>query len=726
MLFMFLLAISIPAIVIGALAIRNSTDQIVKQSDLSSKNLLNEKKSFVEQQMSEVVNISNQILSSDEVWRLFDRNATVIEKHKAMRGVTLYLLDMTSANEGLESIYLYNEAQNYVLYDSKYQVEEFIDSAVLNADADGTAYVTPPRKLAFPASYGKQVISYVRSFRIVATNETLWLYINIKYDEFAGKLQAANNPYALDLLIIDQNDELIVNRASLDAQWGTGSLIELRNLGDDDNRHHFAGRDYYISKTDSDILGWTFVYMKPYSELVGNAKLLRNIIIISVCIVLVLSSLMALGLSKYLYRPLAKLITEIRLRMSHETDQKMDEYKIIDRVFQNLFHENRELQNQFAETFPILKQYALQELITGKVLDDARLNDIIEMLGMDLSGAYFTTAIMEFNQSGITDQTYAAVESWLNQREIVYVISALDDHHIAVVINSHDNVYNLLNQLLDEWIGLGFDLSISASKPFDSLAKAGLNYREAMIQLNRKFFNGGNQLFICEQDDLLRHSDSIYDRTYEDKLLNAIRSQDEEKALSILRELIATLPSRSDRIEFIKYGINQFVSHLTDSLSEIGCKLLEDGTTEQQRMENIHQAKTLQELEQYLIRFVRQCVADFILLKQKQHTETIDKTKSFIRAHYHKDISVKDISDHVFLSPNYLSAVFKSETGITIFDYITQVRLESALDLLRNPEMKIQDISQAVGYNNVQSFIRFFKKEQKMTPLEFRRSIVPS
>ena len=82
---------------------------------------------------------------------------------------------------------------------------------------------------------------------------------------------------------------------------------------------------------------------------------------------------------------------------------------------------------------------------------------------------------------------------------------------------------------------------------------------------------------------------------------------------------------------------------------------------------------------------------------------------------------MKEVSTNVYLSPNYLSTIFKTETGMTIFDYMTQIRMEAAAKLILNGEAKIQEVAQAVGYNNTQSFTRLFKKTYRMTPLEYRR-----
>ena len=73
-------------------------------------------------------------------------------------------------------------------------------------------------------------------------------------------------------------------------------------------------------------------------------------------------------------------------------------------------------------------------------------------------------------------------------------------------------------------------------------------------------------------------------------------------------------------------------------------------------------------------------------------------------------LSVKDISSHVFLSTSYVCTFFKSETGQTLNQYITEYRMEKAKQLLKDARFKITDISSRVGYSDGNYFGKSFKK----------------
>ena len=92
--------------------------------------------------------------------------------------------------------------------------------------------------------------------------------------------------------------------------------------------------------------------------------------------------------------------------------------------------------------------------------------------------------------------------------------------------------------------------------------------------------------------------------------------------------------------------------------------------------------------------------------------------KDYISQMYmNETLSVKDISDHVFLSTSYVCTFFKNETGQTLNQYLTEFRMEKAKQLLSDPRYKIADISSQVGYSDGNYFGKSFKKYTGFSPL---------
>lgn len=100
---------------------------------------------------------------------------------------------------------------------------------------------------------------------------------------------------------------------------------------------------------------------------------------------------------------------------------------------------------------------------------------------------------------------------------------------------------------------------------------------------------------------------------------------------------------------------------------------------------------------------------------------TIFLIKEYISKNYgNETLSVKDISDQVFLSASYVCTFFKNETGQTLNQYLTEYRMEKAKSLLADPRYKITEISSRVGYSDGNYFSKSFRKYTGLSPSEYR------
>lgn len=98
----------------------------------------------------------------------------------------------------------------------------------------------------------------------------------------------------------------------------------------------------------------------------------------------------------------------------------------------------------------------------------------------------------------------------------------------------------------------------------------------------------------------------------------------------------------------------------------------------------------------------------------------VQKAADYIKLNYSEKISIKEIADQLYLSPNYLSELFKKHTGKTISEYLTDYRLEKACQLLDHAEYRVGDVSRMVGIHDGRYFSNMFKKKYGMTPTEYR------
>ena len=91
--------------------------------------------------------------------------------------------------------------------------------------------------------------------------------------------------------------------------------------------------------------------------------------------------------------------------------------------------------------------------------------------------------------------------------------------------------------------------------------------------------------------------------------------------------------------------------------------------------------------------------------------------------HQYKDISLQRIAKMVYLSPYYISRMFKAKTGKNFYDYVLTVRMEAAMEMLKTTDLKVYEIAERVGYRNQKNFTKIFKRFYANNPSEYRKKL---
>jgi two-component system response regulator YesN len=116
----------------------------------------------------------------------------------------------------------------------------------------------------------------------------------------------------------------------------------------------------------------------------------------------------------------------------------------------------------------------------------------------------------------------------------------------------------------------------------------------------------------------------------------------------------------------------------------------------------------------------------FNALDEKNVTsDPISSIMKYIHENYMDvDLSLPKISENTYLTPAYICTIFKEHTGTTINKYITEYRLDKAKALLKDNNMKINDIGAKVGYSDGNYFAKIFRKETGLTPSDYRKKFL--
>lgn len=112
------------------------------------------------------------------------------------------------------------------------------------------------------------------------------------------------------------------------------------------------------------------------------------------------------------------------------------------------------------------------------------------------------------------------------------------------------------------------------------------------------------------------------------------------------------------------------------------------------------------------------------------HFESYDKSTiastlmNYLNTNYMQKISLDKMSKNMYLSPSYVSKVFKEETGETLIQYLTKLRLEKAIELLEEDRLSIKEIAQHVGYDDAYYFSRLFKRHYGYPPSQYKTKLL--
>ncbi|WP_141500667.1 response regulator transcription factor [Paenibacillus luteus] len=172
-------------------------------------------------------------------------------------------------------------------------------------------------------------------------------------------------------------------------------------------------------------------------------------------------------------------------------------------------------------------------------------------------------------------------------------------------------------------------------------------------------------------------------------------------------------------------ALHEFVILLNDMSLELGVKPEQLPLTGDHALRGIGISTDFGNIEQY--EQLLYAILDFFSgqIRKSQMTNQpfeVGDIKAYIDHHYFEEIKISMFSDKYFLSREYLMKLFKQQFGFGIHEYVQKVRMDKAKELLSDPNLKIQDISEMLGYKDKNYFSKAFRNYYSVSPSEFRSS----
>lgn len=720
----FIIAITIPAVSISMLIIKYSSDNIVKQVSYSTDNILEERTRIIDQRISEIDNLIMQCAFDGNIISMQENNESTI----VMSEIIKMFNKIVKANKLVKSIYFYDDKHDFVLTDeTKYKRNDFFDNSLFQLNFNGNVSAIY-RNAVNSANRNEPVISYIRRFRDISDNKGIYFVLNLDYNVLFGNIADENSDNPMDELILDENNNIIFINGITSNTFDNGVLQKI-SISNKENRVIRVDKDdFFISKIHSDKLNWTIVYLQPNSSLLQTANLQKKLVTSLMVIVLIISFGLAYIFSTYLYKPLANLVQEIQKYSENSISKNDNEYHIINETLKNMFNRYNELSSRYQFAFPYFLQYFVYGMINDEFLNPDILKDVLKQIGKNFEFGTYATVLIDFENTMFTGEVKGNIENYFAKEKNNYesIMSKISDTSLVMIINTDkkiEDVYDLLSELKKDLNNKNIMLTISLGKPYDSLKNVYMSFKDVLKQMDTKFFKGKNEIIYsgsCESDFLVDNN-LLLEKKLEIELISNIKSQNYENAVEALRGITECITRNKGSIEYIRYFYFNIATNITNSLN-VGIKAPDYELSGTYIYENIQKSETFSELQEFMNSLISKCILLEEELKKMQYTNLVSKTISFIKNNYSSDISIDEISSNVFLSPRHINSIFKNGTGMSVTDYITKVRMEAAKDIIMNENVKIQDVASKVGYNNIQTFFRLFKKYYGMTPIELRRS----
>lgn len=117
---------------------------------------------------------------------------------------------------------------------------------------------------------------------------------------------------------------------------------------------------------------------------------------------------------------------------------------------------------------------------------------------------------------------------------------------------------------------------------------------------------------------------------------------------------------------------------------------------------------------------IQEACRNVVTRKEETTNDIVERAKEYIREKYNRDISLDEVSKEVNISPYYFSKVFKEKAGENFIDYLTNIRMDKAKELLSQSDKSVKEVCNEVGYADPNYFSRMFKKKTGKTPTEYK------
>lgn len=380
---------------------------------------------------------------------------------------------------------------------------------------------------------------------------------------------------------------------------------------------------------------------------------------------------------------------------------------------------------QHTVSLPILQELTILNILSGYISEP--VETVLEGAQLFQNGErWFRVLFFKNSQPAARRESWDEALHALAQRldGQAASVTAIKDPAQAIVVLASQNKAHLQNtaplwarlqQAVSVWNENGQHLFCAVGQLEEGCQRIAASYRSAVLTLQKLFFTGyGATLFYMDEPEAQVPDEASLLQNFKE----LVASRNLGGTLAELDTLHATLRQMSAApVTFIK-NIYIHLGYLLAPQQDKALAQDEAGSERQYSWFKILEYNTLAEIHSYITALATQ------VLSTPDYSSLVCAAVKLIETQYaDEDLKIGGIAQQVFVTPSYLSRVFKEETGQTVGEYITHVRMEHAKRLLADHRLKLYHVAMMVGYPNPSYFAKVFKKEAGLMPSEYREQL---
>lgn len=393
------------------------------------------------------------------------------------------------------------------------------------------------------------------------------------------------------------------------------------------------------------------------------------------------------------------------------------------------------LRQGFRESLPLLKEKTLSQLILTESPAYSRLLANLKMNQLVFPYLLYGIILLRIDNFQLLHEKYMHEDTELLKYGLKNICEeSLPEAVLCVAFEHQDDIVLILNmdelpdqeelsgyiRIIQENIAsfLRFTVSAGIGSIDKNIEHLRHSFVEACLALNTTNYTGIAKIVEYSGEFDAESSQSSYPLHEEQEVLKAVRggsSGDIADKLTLFN--VALQPETVSRDQVIKSSFALFFAlyKLCIENNVNVNKVFGQNLTE---LIHVLSRSSLDNLFQSLLE-TAQRVSEHLTSK-KNSNKLLEAAKSYIGEHFMKDINREIVAREIYITPGYLSLLFKQQLKISFIDYLHKVRIEHACQLFKDPGMRIEDIALQSGYNDTKYFYQVFKKYKGVTPNQFR------